>query len=148
MVAMAASLSGVRPALVEGVADHAEELREAASILRACPSAAAQHVADALERWLKFGGDLEKRLGVRPRPGYPSAPVTLRCQTRNARIREFALSLRVEGRTAQARAMVAALQAREPQVLALHEELGLPSSVRQFIRVLGLDDKPASERPW
>ena len=136
MTALAASLLGTPPPMLATVATRAEELRQVAAILREQPCAAAQNVAEALERWLVDGGDLVKMLGLRPGRGRASDTPqrAARMSKRDAEIRAAAAGL---GTTAngQAETLAAKLQAGDPKLLVLHE-LGIPTSTRQLVRIL------------
>jgi hypothetical protein len=128
---------GMPPPTLATVATRAEELRQAAAILREQPCAAAQNVAGVLERWLVDGGDLVKMLGLRPGRGRASETPqrAARMSRRDTEIRAAAAGL---GSTVneQAEILFAKLQARDdPQLLVLHE-LGVPTSKRQLVRVL------------
>ena len=142
IASMSVFLQGGRaPGAQLTLADRAEQLREVAAVLREHDSAAAQHVADAVDLWLREGGDLSRHLGIKPGRGKANELPHRRAAlaARDAEIRTAAAPL---GRndTERAECFVALQRARDKRVSVTHQALApMPTSAGQVRRILSGD---------
>jgi hypothetical protein len=136
-LALVAWVLGAQPAVVATVADRAAELDESAEILLAHRSPVARRVGGIIKHCLAKGGDLNQALGVKvKRGGAHDVPATRRrLRERDDELRALAAALPGKP-TARANALIEKLQARDPQLLVLHQDFGMPTSTRQLVRII------------
>lgn len=114
-----------------------DAVRRAAELLDASDDPGVRAIGAGLRRWLGCGGDLVRELGLRPRPGKPSAARAAALERRDAGLRALAAALPAATATDRARALLAAAREGRPELLALHcDAAPLPSSEQQILRVL------------
>lgn len=113
-----------------------EDLRAAADELLRSQHPGARRIGDAIDAWLTFGGDLQSRLGVRPRRGKRSMPQQQRLRARDAALRELAGTIDANP-TERARRIAEWSRTGHPLVVAIHAEIGpVPKSPAQVARIL------------
>ena len=136
MAAMAAWATGAALPVATTLAASAAELRTAIECLRVHNTAL--HVADALEAYLLEGGDLVKRLGLRPgRGGSAQTPRRSgQLAIRDEGIRKLAASIGGDVKT-QATILAMLLQESTHPAVRVFRESGIaPTSVRHIARII------------
>lgn len=136
MGALAAWATGAGMPVPTTPAANAAELRKAIECLRV--NNTAPRVADALEAYLLDGGDLVKRLGLRPgRGGSAQTPRRSgQLAIRNEGIRKLAASIGGDVKT-QAAIVAMLLQESEHPAVRVYREAGIaPTSARHIARII------------